>query len=392
MRASLPAYNILPLVSHYTDNVLSCSTRLSPPFRAKVMLLCMIREITWVQSFRDTSICYQLILQTNYKKSAVCIETIQIIVQYVINNHHLKDAIKDQFWSWNYTNAMYICWCHSWLSLTLCWKCKRSRIMDLWWAVGNTVKADCGRLRQAWLSVLVNEVDWVRLLLCGPVYLLLWIRDLLSPRRTLPSLPRSFNPKSAWPLRNLTLRLPAAPPGTCQPFTSPLGEHLEGDEARVGLLWSIDMVTDRTVELSDFREMVRLFFSLHRSNTNSPSSASYSVYVCCYTSVSFSVCCFLYFCLSRLSFISFFNCTHRSCRLWCMHSWSWQSRPGNVWFTDPLLTYWVDLPFTFQRPGILTVQGLLRSDSACLTTVENHSKYAAYGLTDWHAELTCHST
>lgn len=65
-----------------------------------------------------------------------------------------------------------------------------------------------------------------------------------------------------------------------------------------------------------------------------------------------------------------------------MHSWSWQSRPGNVWFTDPLLTHWFDLPFTFQRPGILTVQGLLRSDSACLTTVENHSKYAALWLTD----------
>lgn len=100
-------------------------------------------------------------------------------------------------------------------------------------------------------------------------------------------------------------------------------------------------------------------------------------------SVSFSVCFFLSVLDSFLSFISFFNCTHRSCRLWCMHSWSWQSRLGNVWFTDPLLTFWFDLPFTFQRPGILTVKGLLRSDSACLTMVENHSKYPASWVTDW---------
>ena len=32
-------------------------------------------------------------------------------------------------------------------------KVKDSRIMDLWWAVGNTLKADCVRPRQAWLSV-----------------------------------------------------------------------------------------------------------------------------------------------------------------------------------------------------------------------------------------------
>lgn len=65
-----------------------------------------------------------------------------------------------------------------------------------------------------------------------------------------------------------------------------------------------------------------------------------------------------------------------------MHSWSWQSCSGNVWFTDPLLTYRFDLPFAFQRAGILTVQGLLRCNSACLTTLENHSKYAASWLTD----------
>lgn len=36
-------------------------------------------------------------------------------------------------------------------------KVKDSRIMDLWWAVGNTLKADCGRLRQAWLSVIARK-------------------------------------------------------------------------------------------------------------------------------------------------------------------------------------------------------------------------------------------
>lgn len=36
-------------------------------------------------------------------------------------------------------------------------KVKDSRIMDLWWAVGNTLKADCGRLSQAWLSVIAHK-------------------------------------------------------------------------------------------------------------------------------------------------------------------------------------------------------------------------------------------
>lgn len=89
-----------------------------------------------------------------------------------------------------------------------------------------------------------------------------------------------------------------------------------------------------------------------------------------------------------LSFISIY--THRSCGLWCMHSWSWRRRPGNVWFTHPLLTYWFDSPFPFQRPGILTVQGLWRSDSACLTTVEKRSEYVARWLTDWHLEWMWH--
>lgn len=36
-------------------------------------------------------------------------------------------------------------------------KVKDSRIMDLWWAVGNTLKADCGCPSQAWLSVIAHK-------------------------------------------------------------------------------------------------------------------------------------------------------------------------------------------------------------------------------------------
>lgn len=122
-----------------------------------------------------------------------------------------------------------------------------------------------------------------------------------------------------------------------------------------GLLWSIDMVTDRTVELSDFRGVTRLLFT---SQIQAPLPQSHTLCMCCYISVSFSAFFFP-------SFGLLFPRTHRSRRLWCMHSWSWQSRSGNLWFTDPLLTYWFDLAFTFQRPGILTVQGQLRCNSAC---------------------------
>lgn len=187
-----------------------------------------------------------------------------------------------------------------------------------------------------------------------------------------PLHPSSFHPQTAtaWPHRNLTPPpgLLAAPPGTCQPFTLPLGEHLEGEEGQTRRPWrSTDTVTDTAIELSD-----RFSLFTHQIRTPLPKSAALrvSVAICRHISVSF------------LSFILLFDRTHRSRRLWCMHSWSWQSRPGNVWFTDPLLTYWFDLPFTFQRPGILTAQGLLRSDSACLTMVENRSEYAASWLTD----------
>lgn len=47
--------------------------------------------------------------------------------------------------------------------------------------------------------------------------------------------------------------------------------------------------------------------------------------------------------------------------------------------------------FPFQKPGIFTVQGTLRSDSACLTMVENQSQCAASWLTDWFTEWICHS-
>ena len=58
-------------------------------------------------------------------------------------------------------------------------KVKDSRIMDLRCTAGNTLKADCGRGRGC-PSLPVNEVDHVRLLLCGPVYLPLWTLAILS--------------------------------------------------------------------------------------------------------------------------------------------------------------------------------------------------------------------
>lgn len=58
-----------------------------------------------------------------------------------------------------------------------------------------------------------------------------------------------------------------------------------------------------------------------------------------------------------LSFLlsAVFTSVHISFSFWCMHSWSWQSCPGNLWFTDPLMMCRFDFPFYLQR--ILTVQG-----------------------------------
>lgn len=234
--------------------------------------------------------------------------------------------------------------------------------------------------RSGRLLLAINEVDEVRLLLCGPVYLLHWTLAILpTPPTPIPLLQpkrlRLLDLTEIWPPRLL-----AAPPGTCQPFTPSMGEHLEGEEGQTrrqgGLLRSIDMVTDRTVGLSDFRGMIRLF-SLFTSQIQTPPPQSHTLCMCRYMAVSFSayISVFTSFCL-------LFPRAQRSRRLWCMHSWSWQSCSGNVWFTDPLLTYRFDLPFAFQRAGILTVQGLLRCNSACLTTLENHSKYAVSWLTD----------
>lgn len=121
--------------------------------------------------------------------------------------------------------------------------------------------------------------------------------------------------------------------------------------------------------MSDFRGTVRAFLSFHRSNTY------------CYVSAPFSL-------SSVRSFISFFNCTRRSCRLWCMYSWSWQSCPGNVWFTDPLLTYWFDLPFTFQRPGTLTAQGAI---VVRLSMFDHGGKPLKICSTDWNTEWMWHT-
>lgn len=163
----------------------------------------------------------------------------------------------------------------------------------------------------------------------------------------------------------------AAPPGTCQPFTPSLGEHLEGEERqtrRPG--WSTDTVTDTAIELSDG-------FSLftHQIRTPLPKSAALrvSVAICRHISVSF------------LSFILLFDRAHRSRRPWCMHSWSWRSRPGNVWFTDPLLTYWFDFSKTwnFNSAGAIEVR---------LSTFDHGGKplRICCFLTDWYSEWMWH--
>lgn len=92
-------------------------------------------------------------------------------------------------------------------------KVKDSRIMDLRWAAGNTLKADCERLRRAWLSVIASKWSWL-----GETAAL-WSRlspsldtSHIVPPTTTPL--SSFHPEiaTARPLRNLTPRLLAAPP------------------------------------------------------------------------------------------------------------------------------------------------------------------------------------
>lgn len=196
----------------------------------------MIREITWPCG--RTSIRCRLILQTNY--SAVRFKSYRVkllcSMSRIINNCPLKAAANYLFH--NYRSVLELkshkCTvCLSmplWLSLTLCWKCKRSRIMDLWWAVGNTLKADCGRPMQAWLSVIAHKWSW----LGGTAALCSISCSGLQPY--CPLTPPCLT-ATAWPLRNLTPRLLAAPPGTCQPFTPSLGEHLEGEEGQTRRPW-----------------------------------------------------------------------------------------------------------------------------------------------------------
>lgn len=101
-------------------------------------------------------------------------------------------------------------------------KVKDSRIMDLWRAVGNTLKADCDQ-----------QMKLIRWDCCSvvPSISLSGHKPYCAP----PPTPHSFHPKTetAWPLRNLTPEA-TAPPGTCQPFTPSVGEHLEGEEGQTG--------------------------------------------------------------------------------------------------------------------------------------------------------------
>lgn len=158
-----------------------------------------------------------------------------------INNCHLRGAAIYFFHNYISFWELKCNWSHKctvhlsmslWLSLTLCWKCERSRIQGLWicgrqWVIPwKLIVAASGR--RGCLSVIAHKWSWL-----GETASL-WSR--LSPAlasHIVPP-PHSFHPKTttAWPLRNLTLTLLAAPPGTCQPFTPSLGEHLEGEEGQ----------------------------------------------------------------------------------------------------------------------------------------------------------------
>lgn len=173
-------------------------------------------------------------------------------------------------------------------------KVKDPRIMDLRWVVRNTMKADCDRLRQEWLPVIAHKWSWL-----GETAAL-W--SCLSPALDIHS------PYCPPPLTTLLV-----PPKDCECLTSqksdPRGSLLlpqapanlsplhresiwkvrrdrRGDQG--GLLWSIDTVTDTTVELSDC-------FSLFTGQIQTPPPQSHthttcvSVGICGFMSVSFSV-------------------------------------------------------------------------------------------------------
>ncbi|KAI9540127.1 hypothetical protein NQZ68_002061 [Dissostichus eleginoides] len=89
---------------------------------------------------------------------------------------------------------------------------------------------DSGNLRSSREGLADTTQQPSRLLLCCPVYPLLWTLAILSP--VLPPHPCLTHRLRLLDLRNLTLRLLAAPPGTCQPFTPSLAEHLEDEEGQ----------------------------------------------------------------------------------------------------------------------------------------------------------------
>lgn len=119
-------------------------------------------------------------------------------------------------------------------------KVKDSRIMDLRWVVGNTLKADCDRLRQEWLPVIAHKWSWL-----GETAAL-WSRlspalDIHSPYYpSPPSRPCSLHPKtaSAWPHRNLTPEAPCCSPRhlpTFHPFIGRASGRWGGTDEEAGV-------------------------------------------------------------------------------------------------------------------------------------------------------------
>lgn len=163
----------------------------------------------------------------------------------MIDKCHLKCTatflfhITDEFWNCYRTNAMYILPMYLTLSNVNCGR--------HWLYVGNAKGQGfwiCGgqwlipwklivtaSLRRGCLSVNARKLSWLEQTAA------LWSR--LSPALDTshivprpPAHPCLTHRLRLLDLRNLTLRLLAAPPGTCQPFTPSLAEHLEGEEGQ----------------------------------------------------------------------------------------------------------------------------------------------------------------
>lgn len=172
---------------------------------------------------------------------------------------------------------------------------------------------------------------------------------------------------------NLTLRLIDAPWGTCQPphpFPGRASGRCGGIEKAVVSFMHVN--GPRETSLTSFGHLFHFLQLIY--------PPLHVLYMSLVTDLS------LFVCFPSLSFLlsAVLSSAHISCRLWCVHSWSWRSRPGNVGFTDttPPMTRWFAFPSIFQKAEILTVQGTLRFDSACLIAVEKPLKKRPV-LIDW---------